>query len=255
MRHITELVWEAAGCPEPPSQRLYSAEAAVCVMCGRTVGSTAPATRVIGNNFTDQYLFHRSDSTRICPACAWCCAGKPPASLRMWSVVAAPGLLLPPSHSRAWIQEPDLCLTNRADPAPIADLLLAPPETEWACTVAVSAQKHVVPYGRVNHGGRGSWTVRMETTDVTADADQWRHVLGHTAALRQDGHSADAVRNGCPDLQAVRTGADLERWRLHADALACYRRAPLLELALWCVTKTTLARYAALAALPEGVHV
>ena len=241
------LVWELAGRPETPAAHLHTDGAAVCVMCGRHITRSAPAAKAIGNNFTDQYLYRRPDSDRICAACTWCCSGKPPATLRMWSIVAAPGIDLPASQPKAWLRNtPGLCLTNRADPTPIAGLLLDPPAGEWAATVAISGQKHVVPYSRVNRG-RDRWTVRMESTDITADADTWRTVLGHTAALRHAGHGAEAVRDGAPDLRAIKAPTDLDTWRRHRDQLGRHLRSPLLDLALWCCTKTTTPTYATLA--------
>lgn len=246
MRHITVMVWELAGRPDPPGTVRFEDNDAVCVMCGRAVQRSALAAKAIGANFTDQALYRRPDSTRICPACVWCCSGRGLATLRLWSVAAAPGIDVGASQPKAWLQNlPGLCLTSRADPAPVADLLLTPPPGEWAVSVATSGQKHVLPYARVNRGG-GLWTVRLENTDITSTPTQWRTVLGHTAALRAAGHGAEQVRDGSPDVRAVKTPADLQTWRALAVGLLPYLRSPLLDLALWCCTKTTTDRYAQL---------
>ncbi len=248
------MVWQAAGEPDPPNPSLFQPGEATCVMCGRKVGLSAPTAKAIGGNFTDQYLYSAPHSTRVCPACQWCCGGKPPATLRMWSVVVAPGVSLPASQPKAWLGQntPGLCLANRADPSPVADILLAPPATAWAVGVALSTQKHVLPYTRVNQGD-GVWTVRLENTDVTASPDLWRRVLGTAAALRAAGHGGEQVREGRPDPRAAKTGHELEAWRRLNSRLAGFHRSPLLDLALWCCVRITIGRYAALA--EEAPHV
>jgi hypothetical protein len=240
------LVWELAGRPAPIASiaKLLSGPG-LCVMCGRHDPSTAPASRALGSNFTDHDLYTRGDADRVCPACLWCCSGKPPASMRMWTVVAAPGLVLPQSHEKAFVTGAGLCLTNRADPGPVIGMLSRPPPGEWVVSVATSGQKHVVPYARVNRG-RGVWTVRLENTNVTSDPDEWSTVLTHAASLRAAGHHPDAVLTGDPSMAAIRTAGDLAWWRSHAGPLARYRHAPLLTLALWCLTKGTIPDHAAL---------
>lgn len=246
MRHITTLVWELADRP-PVTGGIadkLTAHPGRCAVCAQHAEVTAPVDAALGANFTDRSMFRRPDADRACTACVWCCSGKGTTTLRLWTVVAAPGEQLPASQPKAFLQQPGLCLTNRADPTPVADILLNPPAGEWAVTIAVSGQKHVVPYGRVNRGGGREWTVRMENTDITTGPDTWRLVLGHTAALRHAGHSAEHVRDAAPDLRATKTPQALEAWRRHAAVLAPYVRSPLIDLALWCCTKTTTPLYA-----------
>ncbi len=232
------LVWELAGRPDVDGATgaMVREHRAVCVMCGRTGDRTAPANRAMGANFTDQYLYTRPDSVDVCVGCLWCCAGKPPKSLRMWTICAAPGRDLPPNAAKAWLpSRPGLCLTSRGNPAPVIDLLLHPPETDWVCSVALSGQKHVVPYARVNRGRTG-WTVRLENTDVSADSDTWATVLAATATLRAAGHSGDDVLAGQPTLAKIATLEDLEWWRHWSAPLTDHTGSPLLTLALWCLT-------------------
>lgn len=233
------LVWETAGRPDPASGSLLVDESGVCALCGVEQPRTAPAKKALGGNFTDQYLFRRSDAVRVCAGCLWVCSGKPPATLRMWSVVCTPGLEQPPSHEKAWLRDtPGLCLTNRADPLPVVRLLTNPPDGQWLCTVAVSSQKHVLPYAQVNTGA-GRWTVRMENTDVTSTPAEFAAVLEHAAALRKAGHSPECVLTNTPSPAQTRTTAGLDLWREHATALTPYHEGPLLQLALWCLTKGT----------------
>lgn len=234
----TTLVWDLAGRPDPvPNVAALLADVPdVCALSGDHEARTAPLAKALGANFTDQSLY-RAHSDRVGAGALWCCSGKPPATLRMWSIVAAPGVDLPPSHEKAWIHgATGLHLTNRAATGAIIDTLIAPPDGEWMVTVAVSGQKHVVPYGTVNRGP-GAWVVRMETTNVAGDPGQWALVLATAARLRAAGHRADDVRAGSPTMAALKTADDINAWRALADRLAPYTRSPLLDLALWCLTK------------------
>lgn len=236
----TRLVYDLAGRPAlaESMQKLMADVPAVCGVCGSHADRTAPTDRALGDNFTDRSMFRDERSSRVCPACVWCCSGKPPATLRLWTIVAAPGVDLGPSQPKAWLQDtPGLLLTNRANPAPVAAILADPPDGPWLVTVAVSGQKHVLPYGTVN-SGPGQWAVRMEATTVTATPDQWRHVHGHAAALRRLGVPADCVAAGTPG--GIRTAEQLATWRRHADQLTPWVGSPLLNLALWTITKGTL---------------
>lgn len=194
--------------------------------------------RALGANFVDRTMFRGPLSTRLCMACLWCCSGKPPSTLRMWSIVAAPDVDLGPSHEKAFLRDtPGLLLTNRADPAPIARILADPPAGEWLATVAVSGQKHVLPYAVVNRGA-GPWQVRMENTIVAATPETWRQVHVHARALRGLGVPADDVRVGAP--RYLKTRESFDAWRGHAAPLEPYLGSPLLDLALWTITKGTL---------------
>lgn len=238
MSASTRLVWDLAGRPDAvgPPARLLADVDGVCCVCGQEEARTAPTGKALGTNFTDRSMF-RERTDRVCEACLWAVGGRGRATLRLWTVVAAPGRDLPASHEAAHLSAPGLCLTNRADPAPVARILADPPAGPWAVSVAVSGQKHHLPYAPVNHG-RGSWRVRMEATAVTGTPDQWRHVHAHARALRRLGVPAADVRTGTP--RYLKTPADLALWRQHATELTPWLGSPLLDLALWCITKGTM---------------
>lgn len=236
----TRLVWELAGSPAPVESmaKLLTDTPAVCAVCGERSPRTATAGRALGTNFTDRSMFHDTRSDRVCPACLWCTSGKPPATLRMWSLIAAPGVDVGPSHEKAFLQDtPGLTLLNRANPAPIAHILAHPPAGPWLVTVAVSGQKHVLPYGTVNHGP-GRWTVRMENSTLTATPGEWATVHCHALALRKLGVPADDIRTGIP--RYLKTADDLTTWHYHNTRLTPWVGAPLLDLALWTITKGTM---------------
>lgn len=209
-----------------------------CAVCGSQADETANADRALGANFADRSLLANNGSDRICRACLWCASGKPPATLRMWSIAAAEGRTWERSHEKAWLQDtPHVCLTNRANPHPILDTLLDPPAGDWMVTVAYSGQKHVVPYAPINHGP-GEWRARCEDHTVTATSALFRHVWTNAQELRRLGVPEDAVMAGEPRF--IKTPDQLASWRGHADALNPYLGSPILRLALWCITKETM---------------
>ena len=242
MTAATRLIYDTAGRPgfaTATTGRLLVQNPAPCCICGQVEQETADADRSMGSNFADRGHLRNHHSTRVCRGCLWCASGKPPATLRMWSIVCAPGNLLPPSQPKAWLQNtPGLCLTNRANTQPIIDILATPPAGDWAVTVAVSGQKHVVPYAEVNHGP-GPWLIRVEDHDVASTPGEWRTVFGAALALRRLGVPAEAIEAGDPRfvVKGGATRALLDQWRDLATPLKPYVCSTLLNLALWTITK------------------
>lgn len=239
MTDATRLVWAKAGSPDLPLslESLFREMPGICAICGHSEPITATADKALGGNFSDRGLIADRNSSRICRACAWCCSGKPPATLRMWTVIAA-DTDLAPSHPKGWLQDtPGLCLTNRANPHPVATILADPPPGRWLASVAYSGQKHVIPYAVVNRGG-GQWTIRVEDHYVTCTPEKWRDIHGHAQSLRRLGIPETAVMDGTPAF--IRGREALSLWSSHSAAIAPYLRSPLLQLALWTITKETL---------------
>lgn len=233
------LIWDTAGQPpvDGAKAKLLKPEPGTCSITGEHSDITADARKALGENFTDHSLW-ATPSGRVGPAALWCCSGKGKLSPRTWSWICAPGENLPDSHEKAPYRAPGLCLTNRANTRPIIDTLSHPPAGEWVLCIAVSSQKHVLPYARTNHGA-GRWTIRMEDTTITSTPDEFRHVMGHVLALRRLGIPAESIKAGEPGPY-IKTAADLATWRAHATALTAFASAPITDLALWCATKPIL---------------
>lgn len=234
-------LWALAGCPAHPQARAVDSDI-VCLVCGcDTEGQGVRAKDALGINF-DHTQARRPDSEHVCGGCAWALAGKPPATLRMWSVAATTERDLPPSHPKcAMPVGPGAHLTNRADMRTVASLLCDPPPGEWLVTVAVSAQKHVVPYAMTSQG-RGSWRVRVETCDITSDPTEMGWLLGRVARLRDAGFGPTQIAAVDPGTH-LSTLARLTAWRDHAEPLAPYRGSPLLGMASIIPTKEHLHDY------------
>lgn len=79
--HACHILWDLAGRPAPTNPAKGDGPCALC-------GGTGPLHATIGSNFTDYRKLARIDGTRMCAACSWTFGGKPPYTLRMWSIVA-----------------------------------------------------------------------------------------------------------------------------------------------------------------------
>lgn len=238
MSDATRLVYDLAGNPEiaaASTAKHLQNHPGRCAICGRREQVTADFDNALGKNFSDRSLLDGGTS-RVCTACLWCCSGKPPATLRMWTIVAAEGTDCR-THEKAFLQNtPGLSLINRGNPQPLVDILSNPPGGPWVASVALSGQKHVLPYARVNHGR--TWVVRVEDTQVSATSDEWMAVHEAAVELRRMGIPADAVREGRPAF--IKTADQLTLWRDIESRLAGWHRSPLLDLALWTITKGTM---------------
>lgn len=229
------LIWEAAGKPPVPGakNKLLKPVPGICDVTGEHCEITAPTKQALGKNFTDHSLW-KYHGGRVGPAALWCCSGKGKDSPRTWSWVYAPGKDLPPSAEKAPYSAPGLCLTNLANTRPIIDTLIDPPTGEWVVVIAVSSQKHVLPYAVTNRG-RGAWTIRMEDVYITSTPETFRTVFDLVLALRRLGVRAACIPEGVPS--GLKTREQLDTWKQLADQLAPYQSSPLVTLALWCITK------------------
>lgn len=232
------MIWGLLGEPQPEgaASRLLKKHEAPCKVCGTIQPVTAPAGKALGANFTDRSLYADPDSDRVCDCCLWACSGRGLHTIRMWSVAAAPGVSMPPSQEKAaaWIgQHEGITLTSRHDTTPILRLLLDPPDSPWAVSIAVSGQKHVMPYTGLNTGPTGM--IRMETSDIPYRKETFTIVYQTALQLRRAGAGPDMIQDGQPprfdDMSQAR------RWQRLDHGITPYKGSPILDLALWTITK------------------
>lgn len=239
-RSPCRMIWDLAGRPDPTDPAKGEGECALC-------GEHGPLHMRIGPNFTDYRRLLRIDGTRLCAACSWALGGKPPKTLRMWTIVARLDQPAPAVHlgekAVPYVAGQHLLLTNRRDMRPVAAVLADPPGdgSPWLAAVAESGQKHTAPFTPVNHG-TGPWTVCLDGVNVSSDPEEWRMLLSHSAVLRKAGFSAQAVESGQPPVVALQ-GDRLNVWRTHARYLAAYVDTPLLHLTQLMITKETVDDY------------
>lgn len=234
MTTTTGLIWEHAGRPDPGAGRGEGR----CALCGQG----GPVAATVPNHFTDFRLL-TAPGTDLCRACTWCLAGKPPATLRMWTLVLRTDTPAPPSQPAAYAHGTYLHATNRRDMTWVASTLAEPPTdgSPWLVSVAESGQKHSAPFAHLNHGA-DRWTVRMDGVDVTSTPAEWSTVLANSAALRAAGFTAAEVETTTPSMNRMK-GEPLARWGAHAPHLASYARTPLLHLANLMITKESCDHY------------
>jgi hypothetical protein len=199
----------------------------------------------LGPNFTDYRQLADRNATHLCVPCSWTMGGRPPAALRMYSIVARVDQPHPPVvfDKPPYAGGEHLLLTNRKDMRWLATTLADPPDGPWLIAVAETGQKHTAPFAAVNRG-RSQWTVQMDAATISSDPQTWRHVLSRTVALRAAGFSAAAIESGRPPFVALKKDG-LAAWQEHAPRLAPYVGAPLLHLANYMITKETLGDYTA----------
>jgi hypothetical protein len=237
------FLWPLAGRPSHGRKQHDAPDSAACLVCGEPTGPTATtAKEALGINF-DLNQAARRDSTWVCEGCAWALAGRGLRTLRLWTVAAVDTPTAAASHPKADGMPcgPHIQLTNRADMRWVAHLLTSPPPGEWLVTVAVSGQKHVVPYAHTNTG-RGAWAARVEGHTVTAHPDEMRALLARVAALRAAGFGPDQIASLNPGTH-MSSRDRLDAWRTHADPIHRYRGSPLLALAALMPTKEHLDEY------------
>lgn len=75
------MIWDLAGHPAPTDP---ASGEGVCAMCSEH----DQLHMQIGPNFTDYRKLAHVNGTRLCAACSWAFGGKPPNTLRMWTIVA-----------------------------------------------------------------------------------------------------------------------------------------------------------------------
>lgn len=234
----SQMVWRLAGRPSVEGGDDVGVE---CAMCGRDAQITFAARKALGTNYTDHYEMARRDSDRVCDTCVWACSGKPPNTLRMWSVLARPDRPVPTSHPKAPCGSEHLYLTARNDMRAIVNTLADPPDGVWLVSIAESGQKHHVPYAAVNTG-RGQWCVRMDGLDVTATPADFRRVFSQVVALRHAGFAADEIETLAP-IRHKFTPDTLQLWRECAAVLRPWRAGALMHLCCFLPNKDHIDEY------------
>lgn len=107
-----------------------------CWVCGSPARRGLPIKEWMGANFTGQNRVRCVDATHVCESCAVVMSGKPPDTLRMYSVLVEQG-------------QPMLKLNKGQKPA-ILEFLRRKHCGEWLAGIADSGKKHIVPWSPIN---------------------------------------------------------------------------------------------------------
>lgn len=257
MKTPSHIVHELAGSPVVEEAQEVEGE---CLICGAHAARMIPAKKGIPKTDRDISLFVAPWSDWVCEACVWTRRGKPPDTLRFWSMAyRADGhpeqtgrfseYMAKSREKREAKGKPWECsvealvgagdvleLTNKADLTPITRLLCDPPDADYFVSLSDSGYIHTMHYAPICRGS--AWSVRFERSTVESDATTFARVLWHVAELRLAGARDEEILEISP---STRTLMDLGLlfWITHAEPLRRLARSKLLEMALFVCTKET----------------
>jgi len=237
MRLACNLLWRAAGRPDP--RRKTFAAQGQCYWCAdRIDGQACKVDDVITDSFTDQDQAFARSSQWLCIACAWAMTGRPPDTLRMWSLAYREDGATMPAHHEACSVLPALSnvtAQNKADPSVFRGMLRSPPSIgQWFVSIADSGQVHVLPFAPVNSGS-GRYGVRFERNTVWAYPADYVRVDDAYGALMAAGFSKGEIESGEPYVSRI--SANGSAWSRHFPTIRPHLNSGLLGLISFLIRK------------------
>lgn len=233
--NITHTVWDATGRDPHPKA---TDTPGTCLICGATWDRTLRAKDGCGANF--DYRDAKAPTDRVCEPCAYVLSGKPPKTFRMWNTLVDTTGGLPPNDEKApYPSDGRVHLCNRKNMGTIVFYLTEPQTTTWAACIAVSGQKHILPYTPVNRPSADRIMVRFEATNITTTPQEMSQLIGAVAALRLAGHGVSSIHTATPTVPAL-TREGLAAWKKYGPRIGPHAGSPILGLAIHLTTKETL---------------
>lgn len=224
-------LWLAAGTPNPRKKVITGTGR--CYWCASPIdGDCCKVADVFSDSFTDQDQALVRSSAVVCCGCAWAMTGRPPDTLRLWSVAwAEEPRSWPANHASAPALGPSIHLQNKADPSGFRALLLDPPTTgRWICAVADSGQIHTTPFAPVNYGAE-RFGVRFERVTVWTSRAEYGALDAAMAELLSAGFWKSDIES--PSAFRLAEPGALPLWLKHRELLGRYRGGPLFDLVLF----------------------
>jgi len=235
MQSPTQIIWEALGRPEQerPAEESYSN----CALCGASCnGIGVTFKNGISDSFSDYRDLESPGGTHCCEACVWSMQGRPPKTIRMWSILWREDGLVPPSREGCPWQVPGVHMSNKADLTAFFQVLLNPPRCKWIMTLADSGQIHLLPFAKVNMPTAKSWTIRLERNDIKCNREDFPMIVSHAEALYRAGFVKDDIMYGQPQSSMIyKRGINI--WKEHGGALKPWFGSKQLELATFFLRK------------------
>jgi hypothetical protein len=162
--------------------------------------------------------------------------GRPPDTLRLWSLVWAPGMDHPDNHPKApWLGK-DIFLQNKADPSHFVSVLSAPPVGKWACAIADTGKIHVVPFAVLNTGN-GPWCVRFERADVRSTPAVFRALCATVTELLTVNISKQSIARGDMTVAQWRDPVKRQKWTRHYPDIEPMHGRDVLRLVLFLLRR------------------
>lgn len=83
----TQKIHTLIGRPDPSKDRGLGELDGPCLVCGHEYPTGSPSKYALSKTDTDHDRFAAPWSDMVCSACTWCSEGRPPDTLRMWSML------------------------------------------------------------------------------------------------------------------------------------------------------------------------
>lgn len=233
MSAAARALYAALESPEVP--RKTGAYTCNCAMCGAPCdGRGVSFADAFAVGFGDYELLKCPESPAVCVPCAWSLGSKPPVTLRLWSLVYRADRPAAPSNPKCYLHHPALHATAKDNLREIVEILINPPKCPWFVTIAVSGQKHTLPWATLNHGD-AMWSVRFESQSVASAPGRFARALYHASALFLAGVSRDEIAAGRINApSAARAG--VATLRTHWEPLRAAGNAPEIQLAAFLLS-------------------
>lgn len=180
----------------------------------------------------------RGTSEVLCCACLWSLKGKPPNTLRMWSILyREEGSWTTTSHPDAPDFGTPFLLTDSRQWVEVLRILQNPPSGRWAMGLTTNRKVHIAPFVRIRTGSRlcEALVDRVRTSWSPLEVQE---LIEHMVPLLKAGALRRDIAFGTPSSTSLsRVGKPL--WH-HFRALEPWRQSPLLALIERCLSKEVL---------------
>lgn len=231
------MVWRSARKPSPRRSTNYIGESR-CAICGGWDCQCLPLeTACPKASFSGHQDMQWLESEAVCRACAWSMEGRPPNTLRMWSILYREDIEAAPSNPSAPDCGPLVHLENKRNLDAMAQALLDPPKGPWCLSIADSGKIHILPYTPMNTGeDRRRWIVRIERENVHGTSDGFGRIMHHMSILvGAEFFKSHILSRDPPPSELVRKG--INTWRENIVCLPVFGGTPLERLALMIIRK------------------
>lgn len=197
-----EIIYEFPDTPE--------CEDARCWLCGgKTNGKGTPKKKTIKPTFTNHDIAKYPLSQSICEACTW---GLANSSLRNYSILATGNGLEHPSKQQ------------------IREYLINPPEPPFVFTIAVSGQKWLHIFAKINYNN-SFFEIMYEQTPVQVNSQKFKAIIELIETLYNAGFTKDEILKGYYQAHKI-LAFGIEKFEKIENQLETERGSRLFELAV-----------------------